>query len=269
MIDNCFEVIDAHCHVYPKKIAAVAVKGTSTFYDGIPTAADGTVKGLIDIGNSACIDRFIVQSVATTPHQTQSINSFIAREVEQHPDRLIGLGALHPDSEDIRVDVFHILELGLKGVKLHPDIQRFKIDDKKCAQIYSLCEEYSLPILMHTGDYRYDFSNANRLVPVLEEFTNLTVIGAHFGGWSVWEDSCQKLAGRKNLYVDCCSSFEWITKEYAVKLIHAYGADRVLFGSDYPIFHPERELQRFMQLDLTNDEKRLILSENVKRLYNI
>lgn len=268
MIDNCFEVIDAHCHVYPDKIAKVAVKGTADFY-GISTAADGTVKGLIDIGNNAGIDHFIVQSVATTPHQVQSINNFIANEVALHADRLIGLGALHPNSEDIKADVFHILELGLKGVKLHPDIQRFKIDDPKCATIYSLCQKYKLPILMHTGDYRYDFSNANRLVPVLDEFDDLTVIGAHFGGWSVWEDSCQKLAGRKNFYVDCCSSFEWITNEYAVKLIHAYGADRVLFGSDYPIFHPEKELQRFMQLDLTSNEKRLILSENVKSLYNI
>lgn len=268
MIHNTFEVIDAHCHVYPEKIAKIAVKGTADFY-GIPTAADGTVKGLIDIGNAIGIDRFIVQSVATTPHQTQSINNFIAHEVALNPDKLIGLGALHPDSETIADDVKLILELGLKGVKLHPDIQRFKIDDKKCAQIYSLCQKYKLPILMHTGDYRYDFSNANRLVPVLEEFTNLTVIGAHFGGWSVWEDSCQKLAGRKNLYVDTCSSFPWISPEFAVKLIRAYGADRVLFGSDYPIFSPKDDLEQFTLLDLTSDEKRLILSENAKNLYNI
>lgn len=268
MIDNKFEVIDAHCHVYPDRIAAIAVKGTADFYD-IPTAADGTVKGLIDIGDNAKIDRFIVQSVATTPHQVKSINTFIAQEVELHSSRLIGLGALHPDSESIDEDIKLILDLGLKGVKLHPDIQRFRIDDKKCAQMYYLCQKHKLPILMHTGDHRYDFSNANRLVPVLEEFPSLTVIGAHFGGWSVWEDSRKKLAGRKNFYVDCCSSFEWITPEYAVELIHAYGADRVLFGSDYPIFHPEKELQRFMQLDLTSNEKHLILSENAKNLYNV
>ena len=268
MIDNTFEVIDAHCHVYPDKIASIAVKGTADFY-GIPTAADGTVNGLIDIGNNAQIDRFIVQSVATTPHQVQSINNFIAQQVSLHSDRLIGLGALHPDSEDIKADIFHILELGLKGVKLHPDIQRFKIDDRKCAQIYTLCQTYSLPILMHTGDYRYDFSNANRLVPVLDEFDTLTIIGAHFGGWSVWEDSCKKLAGRKNLYVDTCSSFPWINSDYAIKLIRAYGADRVLFGSDYPIFHPKNDLDTFMSLDLTNDEKHLILSDNAKKLYNI
>ena len=40
---------------------------------------------------------------------------------------------------------------------------------------------------MHTGDYRYDNSNPNRVLPVLKAYPKLTLIGAHFGGWSVWE----------------------------------------------------------------------------------
>ncbi len=268
MIQGKFEVIDAHCHIYPEKIAAPAVKGTADFYN-IPTAADGTVGSLIAIGESVGIDRFVVQSVATTPHQVKSINNFIAKEVCDYSDRLIGLGTLHPDSEDLVGDVKHILELGLHGVKLHPDIQRFKIDDYRCLKIYELCEQEGLPILMHTGDYRYDFSNANRLVPILDIYKNLTIIGAHFGGWSVWEDACERLSGKPNLYVDCSSSLEWIKPDFALELIHRYGADRVLFGSDYPIFSPERELERFLALPLADEEKRLILSENAKKLYGV
>ena len=60
---------------------------------------------------------------------------------------------------------------------------------------------------MHTGDSRYDNSNPNRLLPVMEIYSDLTVIGAHFGGYSIWEEASKKLCSLPNLYVDTCSSF--------------------------------------------------------------
>ena len=268
MIDNKFTVIDSHCHIYPIKIAKPAVESTGRFYD-MTALGDGTVDSLLKIGENCGIDRFVVQSVATTPHQVKSINEFIASEVSNRPDKLIGLGTLHPDSEDVKCDLEHIKGLGLRGVKLHADIQKFAIDDYRCLKIYELCEKENMPILMHTGDYRFDYSNPNRLVPVLEKYKNLTVIGAHLGGWSVCDEAVEKLSGYKNFYVDSSSSLYELPKERATEIIRAYGADRVLFGSDFPVFSPDIELERFMALPLTDDEKRAILSENVLKLYNI
>ena len=174
---------------------------------------------LIKNGQRAGVDKFIVQSVATTPHQVGSINNFISETVKNSGGKLVGLGTLHPDSENQEKDVQNIIDLGLHGVKLHPDIQGFKIDDYRCLKIYELCEKAGLPILMHTGDSRFDNSNPNRLLPILEIYTNLTVIGAHFGGWSMWS--------------------------------------------------PHDELERFMTLDLTPEERKLILSENAIKLFNL
>lgn len=268
MLDNKFTVIDSHCHIYPQKISKPAVESTGRFYD-MTALGDGTVDSLLKIGKSCGIDRFVVQSVATTPHQVKSINEFIASEVLKHPDTLIGLGTLHPDSDDLKGDFEHIKELGLHGVKLHPDIQRFKIDDYRCLKIYELCEKENMPILMHTGDYRFDYSNPNRLVPILDIYKNITIIGAHLGGWSVWDEAVQKLTGYKNFYVDSSSSLYELPIEKAVQIIRAYGADRVLFGSDFPVFSPDIELERFMALPLTDIERKMILSENVLKLYNI
>ncbi len=268
MLDNKFTVIDSHCHIYPTKIAKPAVESTGRFYD-MTALGDGTVNSLLQIGEKAGIDRFVVQSVATTPHQVKSINEFIAREVSDFPDKLIGLGTLHPESDDLKGDLEHIKELGLHGVKLHPDIQRFKIDDYRCLKIYELCENENMPILMHTGDYRFDYSNPNRLVPVLDIYKNLTIIGAHLGGWSVWDEAVEKLSGYKNFYVDSSSSLYELPIERATEIIRTYGADRVLFGSDFPVFSPDIELERFMALPLTDDERRMILSENVLKLYGI
>ncbi len=267
MIQN-FTVIDAHCHIYPEKIAARACAGTDRFY-GTTAACDGTTRGLRSILEDGRIDRFLVHSVATTPHQVRSINDFISSEVFLHPDIFFGFGTLHPESEDIAGDFEHLLEKGLRGVKLHPDIQAFKLDDFRCLKIYELCEKAGVPVLIHTGDYRYDFSNPNRLLPILEIYENLTVIGAHLAGWSVWEEACEKLSGKKNLYVDCSSTFPFYDKEKARDLILRWGADRVLFGSDYPMWNPLAELETFLSLDLGDEANRLILGENAIKLFGL
>ena len=159
-----------------------------------------------------------------------------------------------------------IISLGLKGVKIHPDIQKVQLDDPRMHKMYELCEG-RLPMLIHTGDCRYDNSNPNRLIPILEKYPNLTVIGAHFGGWSIWEEATEKLYGFKNFLVDCSSSLYAITPEKAKELILAYGTDRVLFGTDYPLWSPEVELERFMQIDLTDEQREEIFYSNTARLF--
>ena len=262
-----YKIIDAHCHIYPDKIAQKAADSTGSFYD-IPMFLDGRISTLLEHGTNAGIDHFIVQSVATTPRQVSSINNFIADSVNKSNGKFTGLGTLHPDSEDIKADVDEIISLGLKGVKLHPDIQHFKIDDYRMLKIYELCEG-RLPILMHTGDHRYDFSNPNRMMPILDIYKDLTVIGAHFGGWSIWEEATEMLSKYKNFYVDTSSSLYAITPKKARKLIMAYGTQRVLFGTDYPMWEPREELERFMKIKLTQEEREDIFYNNAARLFGI
>ncbi len=261
-------VIDAHCHIYPEKIAEKAVGGTDNFYGG-KSFCKGTVSDLIEEGTKAGIDHFIVQSVATTPKQVASINEFIATEVDKADGKFTGLGTLHPDSSDIKGDVKHLMSLGLLGVKLHPDIQAFKIDDYRCLKIYEECEAAGLKILMHTGDNRYDYSNPNRLLPILEIYKNLNIIGAHLGGWSIWDQAVEAYKNIPNFYVDCSSSFPYLTKEKSTEIIKKYGADRVLFGTDYPMWSPKSEMEYFLSLPLDEFEFSSILNMNAIKLFNL
>ena len=265
LIVKTYRIIDSHCHIYPDKIAEKASAGTSNFYH-MPSLFDGKISTLLERGGAAGIEHFIVQSVATTPKQVSSINHFIAEAVAEQNGRFTGLGTLHPDSEHIEEEVEEILSLGLKGVKLHPDIQRFCIDDPKMDKIYTLCAG-RLPILMHTGDHRFDFSNPNRMEPVLQRYPDLTVIGAHFGGWSVWEEATERLAKYPNFLVDCSSSLYAMSAEKARELILAYGTDRVLFGTDYPMWEIETELHRFMAIDLTEAQREDIFYNNAAKLF--
>ena len=260
-----YRIIDSHCHIYPDKIAQKASDATGNFY-GLPAILDGKISTLLKYGEEAGIEHFVVQSVATTAHQVSSINNFIAKAVAESGGRFTGLGTLHPDSEDMEADVNEIISLGLKGVKLHPDIQRVKIDDPRMCEIYRLCEG-RLPILMHTGEHRYDFSNPDRMIPILEKYPQLTVLGAHFGGWSVWAEATERMSKYENLLVDCSSSLYCLSPKKAKELIEAYGTKRVLFGTDYPLWRPETELQRFMEIDLTEEERKDILYNNAYELF--
>ncbi len=268
-----YEVIDAHCHIYPEKIASRATAATDAFYNVRSFSAGcdgaGTVSHLLSIGDADGVDRFLVQSVATTPHQVQGINNFIAKEVEEKGGRLIGFGALHPESGDIRGDVRHLKELGLRGVKLHPDIQNFKIDDVGYLKIYDICEEEGLPVLVHAGDGRYDRSNPNRLLPILNAYSHLTVIAAHLGGYSVWDDAASAFAGTKNLYVDTSSSLAFIGVEKGKEIILKYGIDNVFFATDYPMWRAKDEIKMLLDMGFSEDEYRKLFSGNIRRVLDI
>ncbi len=277
---NSYTIIDAHCHVYPERVAPKAVDMTGAFYES-PAAGTGVVQNLISLGGDAGFDGYVIQSVASTPHHVSSINHFIANEVRADA-RLTGLGALHPDTEDKRAAMAEIVSLGLHGVKLHPDMQRFAIDDARAYRIYELCIEYGLPILMHMGDPRYDFSHPDRLHRVMTDLPELVVIGAHMGGWDNWDYACDRLSGHKNLYVDSSSSIAaagkhhglvpeivYLDHDHATRLIRAWGVEKVLFGTDYPMWLPSADMEAFLDLDLTDTERRAILCENAMRVFGI
>lgn len=270
-----YRIIDAHCHIFPEAIAKKATDSIDTFYgiskSGIIDACafTGTAKSLIRQCDETGVERCVVTSVATTPHHAQSINSFIAMEESLYPDRFIGLGSLHPESKALEEDAEHLVELGLKGVKLHPDIQSFRVDDPRVIRIFEICNKKGLPVLLHTGDSRYDNSNPDRVEKILRMFPDLTVIGAHLGGWSIWEDAYKTLSLYPNFYVDTCSSFYALSKETTRKIIDAYGTDRVVFGTDFPMWRQSEDLEYIMALNFSEDELKDILHNNILRALRI
>jgi len=255
-------IVDFHTHVFPDAIAQKASDSIARFYD-MPTRYDGTLGTLFEIGRAAGVTHYVIHSVATAPGQTASINDFVAGACREHPE-VSGFATIHPDQDDMAGEVERALSLGLKGVKIHSDMQRVALDDPRLFTLYELIEG-RVPLLAHAGDHRFDFSNPDRLVRVLDAFPRLMVIGAHFGGWSVWREAAEALRGRE-LYVDCSSSMYALAPEEVRALVRGYGAERVLFGSDYPMWDPGQEVERLRAAGLTNSEMELILHKNAERL---
>jgi predicted TIM-barrel fold metal-dependent hydrolase len=258
------DIIDFHTHIYPEKIAAKAVVGIEEFYK-IPMKKDGTVEGLLESGQQCGIGRFVVFSAAAVPVQVPAINDYIASVCREHP-QLTGFGTLHPDMEKplLPAEIDRLIGLGLRGIKFHPDMQQFNIDDARMMDVYAALEG-RLPIIFHTGDYRYSFSHPSRLARVLDNFPQLCVIAAHFGGWSLF-DIAYDYFHQRRCYFDVSSSLPFLGLRRSAELIHAYGAERFLFGSDYPMWDPALCLEEFLKLDITESEKDQILCKNAQAI---
>lgn len=256
-------IIDAHAHIFPDKIADRAADGISGFY-GMKVRYNGSLGELFSEGDAAGVTKYLVQSVATVPEQVTAINNFISESVKKYPDKLIGFGAMHPDFPDIAGETERIISLGLRGIKLHSDFQRFDIDDPKAFPIYEAAEG-RLPILFHVGDNRYEYSSPRKLLNVVKQFPRLTVIGAHLAGWSRWDEAAGLFA-HSGIYADCSSTLYAMSPEHAAGLIRNIGVDKVLWGTDYPMWDAKEELERFYRLPLTTEEQEMILYKNALRL---
>ena len=260
------EIIDAHAHIYPEKIAAKATSTIGVFYDIEMEMPAGTPERLLQDGRAAGISRFVVHSVATTAHQVRSINDFIKRELDLHPE-FIGFITLHQDlsEEEVFAEVDWAVENGFRGIKLHPDFQKFNIDDPCAYPIYE-CIAGKLPLIIHTGDDRYEYSHPKRMAKVLDLFPKLDCVCAHMGGYRVWEEAYECL-GKRRCWVDSSSTTGMLNDdEYVKSLVSRWGTERILFGSDFPMWDHTEELERVSRLGITGDGLEAVMHGNAESL---
>ncbi len=261
-----YEIIDSHAHIFPEKIAENATVNIGHFYE-LPMDSTGISSKLIESGNKIGVKRYLVCSTATSPHQITSINSFIASECKIHKE-YFGLGTTHADSEDIEGDIRQIIDLGLHGVKLHPDFQKFNADSPEAFRIYEQIEGV-LPLMIHCGDNRYDFSAPQRIANIHKNFPKLKIQAAHLGGYQRWEDAEKCLVGLDNVCFDFSSSLAFLSPQKAAHMIRSYGVENCFYGSDFPMWNHSEEFERFLALGFTPEENQLMLADNFKRFYGI
>lgn len=262
------EIIDAHAHIYPTKIAQKATDAIGDFYDIKMEMPAGTADRLIDDGSKIGVTKYVVHSCATKAHQVRAINEFIKEEIDTHQE-FIGFMTLHQDlsQEQMNEEVDWCLKNGFKGIKLHPDFQRFYIDGEDAEKFYRAAGN-KLPILLHVGDDRYEYSKPHRVAKMAKKYPNVNFIAAHFGGYRCWEQ-VNEYVGLDNVYFDTCSSLMFISPERAKEIIDLLGVEKFFFGTDFPMWEAVSELERFNKISLTDKERKMIFSENIKKLLKI
>ena len=244
-------IIDIHTHIYPQTVAQKAAHAIEDFYELGGAGMDGTVQMLRSRGKEAGISQFVVLPVAVMPDKTRHINKFILEQTAIYDD-FIGFGTIHAFQEDVAGEAQYILDQGLHGIKMHPDFQLFDIDDPRLFPAYEAISG-KIPVIFHMGDPRYDYSQPARLRHILELFPKLEVIAAHFGGYRLYEEAYSQLKD-KNCIFDISSSLMFMEDGIAEKYINLYGAERLAYGTDYPLWDPVQEVQTFLKLKLTDDQ---------------
>lgn len=260
------QIIDIHTHVYPDKVAKKASDSIRDFYAIYGGQMDGTVEMLLERGRQAGISRYVILPVSNAANRVRSINNFILEQTAAH-DCFIGFGTLHADMEQLEEEAEWILSSGLKGIKMHPDSQRFNIDDPRLFPIYDRIRG-KIPVLLHMGDQRYNYSHPMRLRKVLDIFPDLEVVAAHFGGYSMFH-TARELLWDTDCVFDISSAMMFMEEGEAERYINCYGAERLAYGTDYPLWDPVTEVQRFKELRLSDRQFEQIAHKTAERILKL
>lgn len=263
-------IIDFHTHVFPDKIAKHAMEMNARAAR-LEYSAPATVGALCANMNENNIDKSVALHIVTKEQQHENVLNY-AKSIDS--ERIISFGSVLPTSVYALEYVWKISDEELKGMKLHPALQRFDLGDEKILPVFDLARACGLIVLIHMGfdpSYPSELSaTPEALVGIMKNFPGLKVVAAHMGGMRMARDVLDTLAGAADIYMDtaCCAD-PWLDKGLFKDIVRRHGADRILFGSDYPWHLPQQELELIRALDISEEEKRLILGANAARLLGV
>ncbi len=256
---------DFHAHVFHPKIAHKVLDQLQNHY-GITPVGTGLVEDLLSFLTRAGIHRAVVHSAATSPDQVIPANNW-SISVQQTYPRLTAFGTLHPDYQEWGKELERLKKNGIKGLKFHPDFQGYDLADPRLDPIFEeIGKEFIL--MFHVGDRLppdINPSSPGKLAAIRKNHPELNMVAAHLGGYLHWNDALNYLAG-KDIYMDTSSSLPFIDKDLLARILNRHPLERLLFGSDYPLFDASTEL-RLLKSKAGFSENRIEeLLENGNRL---
>ena len=173
-----------------------------------------------------------------------------------------------------------IQDHGVRGFKFHPTLQGFFPNDRMAYPIYEVIAEHKLPAVFHTGHsgigsgmkggggLRLKYSEPIYLDDVATDFPDMKIIMAH-PSWP-WQEQALSIALHKpNVYIDLSG---WSPKYFSPELIKYANSllkHKMLFGSDFPLIHPDRWLEDFAAASFKPEVRPLILKDNAQKLLEL
>ena len=288
-----FSIIDAHTHAWrPWELMAIGSLASyldvdleeNSPYNWTPRFK-GNLESLMAEEARAGVARFVLLPVASRPDKARELTEWAAAQAARNPE-VIPFGAVHPYSDSLEDDVECIVSLGIKGVKLHSLSQGFDPLSAQAWKTYELLDKFGLIVLMDS----MDMGKALELKPNLKAFKdsvdelrlengpskiaeaaraypNLKIIAAHLGCCYGW-DGLGPIMDLDNVYFDLAVVHRLMSPEQAASIIRDKGADKIIFGTDAPYRRPANALDWTLSLGLPEQDLRLILGDNLRRLFS-
>ncbi len=262
--------IDFHTHIFPDKIASRAIDKLSGAANLLPHT-NGTLSDTLRNMRANGISKSVVLAIATSEKQMTSVNDFAASIDDE--EEIISFGSVFPLCGSALDELKRIKALGLKGIKLHPEYQEFEVADKRVFPIYEFCAQNDLIISFHAG---YDLAYMHRcngtpksLSVVAKSFPNLKMVCAHMGGFRMWREVSECLAGLQNVWFDTSFICNDMSKQQFFEIYNRHNPEQILFGSDLPWHEGNDECKFIERLGLSDLELASIYHINAIQLLNL
>ncbi len=278
-------IIDFHTHVLPPGIKkdrsryVVADPCFALIYSD-EKAKIATADELIESMDRDGVDISVIANYGWATHELcVETNDYILESVARYPKRLVGFCAVQPRAGKAAIaEIERCARAGARGVgELRSDVQSFDISDKETMQPFvEVMQEHKLIMLTHASEpagHEYPGKGSitpGRLYQFITSFPDLTIICAHWGGGLPFYALMPEVEkAMKNVYFDTAASpFLYSRRIYNV-VSQLAGADRILFGSDYPLLAQSRIIREITAIGLPEEAQQLILGDNARRLLGI
>ena len=255
--------------MFPDKIAAGTIAHLASIIEQAHPYTDGTYAGLKRVTEESGVDISIALPIVTKPKQFESINRFAANYQEGN---VISFGSIHPESEDYKSQLQFIKNLGLKGIKFHPDYQETNFNVIGYKRIISYATELGLIVVTHAGMDPLSPEKVHCTVPMIREVIDDVqpekLVLAHMGGHQCWDEVEELIVGR-NVYFDTGVVLDKMDLNQCLRMIKNHGTDKILFGTDMPWSGQKEYIEIIQGMNLTADEKEKIFYKNAMHLLDI
>jgi predicted TIM-barrel fold metal-dependent hydrolase len=260
-------IIDAHAHVWPDKIAEIALSANRL--PDLHARGDGTVGGLTADMAQSGVEISCCLGIANEARHVDSVNKFVAGLTS---DTRFGFGTVHVGLS-VEDNIASLRRHGVRAVKIHPLFQNFGLDHPRLWEIFeAFGDEFA--VITHVGEG--GSPEANRLSSpkmirdIAEQFPQLRLMACHFGGYKILDDAEEMLSGADVvLETSWPASLKTLRPERVRRLIQHHGAERVVFGSDWPMTSPGEEIKAIAALGLSDDETKKVLGGTIAAILRI
>lgn len=241
-------IIDAHAHLDVLE---------STGWDDSP-------EKVLQLMEGAGIDKAVVTSYGDTPGPNPSLNRLREYLVE-YPDRFIGFPRIDPRYGDKATEAFEraITNDGMGGLKLHPVSYGSPLFGETTLRLLEMAADFDVPVLIHSGDR---LGALPQQVGEAARHTDATLLMGHIGGFFNAREALAAAKDHENIILET-SAFPY--PRVIQNAVDELGAERVIYGSDMPPGNPIVELQKIEVLDLTDEQRKQILWQNIAELLNL
>jgi len=275
-------IIDFHTHILPPQVKENRddfVRQDACFAEfySSPKAKMATAEELIASMDQAEIDTSVILNTGWMSQELcAQINDYILEAAARYPDRLVAFCAIQPKAGEAAIaELERCARGGARGIgELRPDIQGFDLGDKELMEPFAeVARRCHLLFLIHASEpVGHLYPGKGTITPdtlyrFISNFPELYAICAHWGGglpfYALMPEVASALA---NTFFDTAATPFLYQPRIFGHIADIAGADKILFGSDYPLMSPRRVMAQIESVGLSPEVKAMILGGNARRL---